>query len=242
MLSDDWREEIQKAVADAAARCTDAPNPAAEINREIVTNFDVLTTELKRHHAEQERNERAKRKRENLTIGALFAAAAFTLFLAVGTYCLAITASQQIKLMEDDQRAWVGVASTHDVLEVGKIISSTVNWKNTGKSPALKIAAFIHIRSIGRGETAPPMPTAREDIGSPGILLPGSISPSSSQDTNPQVMNQPTLDAIIQGDIVLSLVGRTDYRDVEGNPHHTAFRALYFPSTNGWRTIESEAD
>jgi hypothetical protein len=71
-----------------------------------------------------------------------------TLALAFGTIALAYLSFQQIQIMKDDQRPWVGLGNIRPIAENPNstiVVAYYIDVKNTGKSPALN----ADVRFIG---------------------------------------------------------------------------------------------
>jgi hypothetical protein len=82
MLPEDWKKEIDQTISEAKSAYEDAQNRSAEQNREVAASVQILASQLERYNTAQDRDGPSKSRRENLTIGGLFATAAFTLALA----------------------------------------------------------------------------------------------------------------------------------------------------------------
>lgn len=79
--------QIEKAIDQASRRADERNRAADEQRRTVSASVDSLTEEFKAYQAKQEAAEPAKRRRENSTLGALIAAAAFSLLLAGLSAC-----------------------------------------------------------------------------------------------------------------------------------------------------------
>jgi hypothetical protein len=142
--------------------------------------------------------------------------------------------------MRIDQRAWLGVEyirSNPLVPEIGKPFIVEVHIKNTGKTPAIKIA------SRGRGE--PVLKGRKPNFSYEGVEpFSAFMSPGAGTSTTvpPMTIPQTNQSIVINDDLIKGLTaetftvfvhGRFDYEDIFGNPHWITYCANLVVPFNG---------
>jgi hypothetical protein len=155
-------------------------------------------------------------------------AATATLILALGTLALAALGFQQVRLMKNDQRPWIGLSAIHHNEEgqgvFAQVIDYQVNIANGGKSPALK--AYI-IMTGGPGDCSKyQFPTQRceaDQCTFRGIeMLPGTskgMRIPNVEKTRETPLIGPNFEACF--------IIRADYEDTDGGTHKTGICMVF---------------
>jgi hypothetical protein len=121
-----------------------------------------------------------------------------------------------------EQRAWVGFSGIGDKPELGKPYTITVQFGNTGRTPAIGIRSQIMSVPIPRGQE--PDFTYADPPESQAVLQPnGQFIVSWKATKVGEVFNQATLESLKSGTVRLYVYGHVSYDDVFGGQHWTRF-------------------
>jgi hypothetical protein len=149
-----------------------------------------------------------------------------------------------------DQRAWVSLKNVFTdpkIPEVGKTIRFSVEFYNSGKTPARKLIGNAVVDPVAKGGEPNFSYTGDKQIAA-GYMAPNSMSnadlfPAISRSTGkPGPLTQPLFDGITNGDIILYVHGRIDYEDIFGLPHWTTFCWFYLPGNGQFGACAAHND
>lgn len=140
-----------------------------------------------------------------------------------------------------DQRAWVGVDSITGNVELGKPLIVTVQYRNTGKSPALKLITIASVEPVDKGKE----PSFTYEPNLAGVLSSTVLQPNAiyrnilnaGGATNIAV-TQVGYDRIRSGDLVVFVYGKLTYEDIFSRSHRTTFCVYLDPIGKTWNTYK----
>jgi hypothetical protein len=155
-----------------------------------------------------------------------------TIVIAFITFFYMLAAFEQVKQMKETikitERAWVGIHAVSAQVEIGKPIITTVEFINTGKTPAINLTT----RAVGEAvvKNSPPDYTKEGySIDSKGIVYPQQKIRISLKDSTQPPLNQVGFDQVEKGDALIYVHGRVNYSDVFGKDHWFTYCFLYEP-------------
>lgn len=141
--------------------------------------------------------------------------------------------SEQIKIMQNEERAWVGVKSYKLVtLEENQPLLCTVHYLNSGHTPAIDCRTAVNIAVADDSPlTEDQMSAINQDLlntvgsnfGSNFVFLPGTDQLSAPQLS----ITSKELHNIREGKSKIYLFGQISYKDCFARPHLTKFCAVY---------------
>jgi hypothetical protein len=158
--------------------------------------------------------------------------------LAVDTTRQADASQEQLKVLKDNQRPWLGLAH---IEALRGIIPSTdhyipVDYRNFGRTPAshVKVVFNADVYRLGDAPTIP-LPVC-DDCGDGETIMP-SMPVRRTPHIDGLHLTQPAIDQIKAGTSLIWLTGRIDYRDTDGKPH-TTFLCEIFGADGSFRSCD----
>jgi hypothetical protein len=133
----------------------------------------------------------------------------------------------QVAIMQNDKRPYVGVTIQIPTFEIGKSIAPQVLVTNSGQSPALNLRGQIVGELLAPNSPAPSPPDEIVDMGqNVGILMPNAnvFQPAA---VDRKFQDQSEIDSIKSGRRVPWIYGRVEYEDVYQNHHWLKYSASF---------------
>jgi hypothetical protein len=143
---------------------------------------------------------------------------------------------------ELDQRAWMGIAWISGKSEVGKQLTITVSFKNTGRTPAKK----VRIRSVAEGIPKNEFPNfAKEKTvvqESKGIAFPQAEIFATLPLSKYKNLEENTLKAIMNADTIIYVYGILEYDDIFKRHHWITFCYYLRPNESRYGAYKEHND
>jgi hypothetical protein len=163
------------------------------------------------------------------------------------TYYAKKQVAQIAMQIELDQRAWVGVTAISGSWEVGKPVTITIEFKNTGKTPAINITIVRYGEKIRINE----LPNfdiekiaKKEGIISTGTIMPGGIG-SIPVPIAADWQSQPRdnlITEVLTGKQLFCIHGIINYEDIFRKPHWTTFCYIYNKEAKAYGPYDGHND
>jgi hypothetical protein len=146
---------------------------------------------------------------------------------AIVTYCQWRDAGNNFRI---DQRAWIGATSIGPIPAVGKPLTVTIMFRNTGKTPAIKVSPYYNYQFVKKGAKFrfDVKRTYGNELVAPNADAPGTISLADGR-----IAWSQTDDLRARaGDIGLYFFGQIWYADIFKREHWLRFCYLVEPIGN----------
>ncbi len=130
-----------------------------------------------------------------------------------------------------DQRAWMGITIMSGQFEVGKPMTITINFQNTGKTPAKEITNVMVVEPL-EGNAAPDF--TREQIAfkeGKGLATPQQKIHSSMKAPEEKPLTDVGFKNVINGKVRIYIHGILEYDDIFG--HHHWITYCHYLATDG---------
>jgi hypothetical protein len=141
-----------------------------------------------------------------------------------------------------DRRAWLGATEVRGILEVGKPLEMTVQFKNSGKTPARHVAIDTCYRSVSTGNQFTFDCPEDKKGGSKGMLFPGGVFYARVAPYPGKVVEQADLPALRSRQVTMFVFGRVRYDDIFDHPHWTQFCYSLAIAPTGWAVCTEHND
>jgi len=151
-----------------------------------------------------------------------------------------------VQAFHQEERAWVGVREFSIHVKAGEPIFSQAILVNSGKTIARDVVNYglLHMSEKPINVTHW-VESQHEKQWKPiklGVFFPGVVFSFNAPDN--QILDQPFYNRIMRGEVILYMLGRTEYVDIFNQRHTTKWCGRYFPAINGVDACETfnEAD
>jgi hypothetical protein len=149
---------------------------------------------------------------------------------------------QNIHLVQEamhlEQRAWVFVTETRaSELQVGKPLSITIGFKNTGRTPARNVQIAAHLEPLPKGQIPDPK---LDKTQSRGVIPPNGtlFVTMSSGRKHAEGVTEQGLEAITSGELVIWVYGTVTYDDIFETRQATMFCYMLHPDGKTFAAAE----
>jgi hypothetical protein len=113
---------------------------------------------------------------------------------------------------------------------IGEKLAGEVLWKNTGRTPALKVHVFIRIDVLERDPCCPADWASTAKHAHSSLEIGSNLSRSTPvEGDNP--LSKQWFDPIIGGSSKIYIFGALVYHDIFGDSHESDFCAFYTPNS-----------
>lgn len=131
-----------------------------------------------------------------------------------------------------DERAWIGATSISGFPQIGKQLLVTIMFKNTGKTPALKVFPFFNYQFVSKGDKFV-FETHRKpgnQLIAPNVDIPGVIPVANAQTPFTQIDSL----RLRSREKTLYVYGQIWYQDIFHHDHWLKFCYFLEPMAEGY--------
>lgn len=234
-----------------AQRESQHPKPPGDPQRISITPIQFEPAAVQRYYSDQKKTYTLQVRGfwvGFITLLVLGAYTVFTLLLVINansTLKQSRTAlSATIQNSNRDQRAWVGVEAITGNIELGRTTVVTVHYRNSGKTPALKLVTISSVEPVDKGKEPSFIYDPIDDILSSSVLQPNAIYRNILNAGGKQKLSVTKLgyDRVKSGDLVLFVFGKITYEDIFHQPHWTTFCMYFNSASDTWNAYKTYND
>ncbi|MGO9554356.1 MAG: hypothetical protein ACLP2U_04950 [Syntrophobacteraceae bacterium] len=220
-----------------------SPKNEADQNRdatprspEVVPKIPPTPTETDNPHASDK--ERKPWWLKGLEVIGALAIVVYAIFSGLQWYIM----QSSMKL---DQRAWIGSTIVKGLWGIGKPIDISVQFRNTGKTPAKNVATITICDTIEKNIA--PSFDAESNIWndqSRSVMTPQQVAfiEVHVHDDLQDVARDAIINDVLNGVKRAYVHGRVEYEDIFGKPHWLTFCYFYDPIAKGYRNYSQHND